>query len=57
MKYLQVVKTPPGPSTSLLLEALARGQDPVTRFNLYEDDDYGKLVELIFANDYVQSWW
>jgi hypothetical protein len=57
MKYLQVVKTPPGKSAEFLMRALAPDQATITRFNLYEDTDYDKLVGLIFANDIVQSWW
>ena len=56
MKYLQVVKSPPTPSTQILMEALAQGHE-VTRFNLYEEQDYARLVALIFSNDTVQSWW
>lgn len=56
MKYLQVVKTPPTPSTQVLMGALAQGRE-VTRFNLYEDRDYAKLVELIFDCDTMQNWW
>lgn len=56
MKCLQVVKTPPEASAQFLLEALAQGHE-VTRFNLYEDQDYARLVDLIFSHDTVQSWW
>ncbi len=56
MTCLQVVKTPPEGSALFLLEALGRDQQ-VTRFNLYQDRDYAKLVELIFSHEVVQSWW
>ncbi len=56
MKHLQIVKTPPNPTTQALMEALAQGKD-VTRFNLYEDRDYAKLVDLIFAHEEIISWW
>jgi hypothetical protein len=56
MKQLQLVKTPPNQTTQALMLALGEGKD-VTRFNLYEDADYAKLVQLIFANDEIISWW
>jgi hypothetical protein len=56
MRYLQVIKTPPSASAQVLIAGLAQGQE-VTRFNLYEDQDYAKLVELIFSHEIVQSWW
>jgi hypothetical protein len=56
MKHLQIVKTDPNPSTLLLMDALGQGKE-VTRFNLYQDQDYPRLVELIFSHDEVVSWW
>lgn len=56
MKHLQLVKTEPGESTRKLMEALAQGKE-VTRFNLYEDQDYDRLLALIFSHDEVVSWW
>ncbi len=56
MKCLHVLKSPPNASTQVLMEALAQ-DDEVVRFNLYEDRDYARLVELIFSSDKVQSWW
>jgi hypothetical protein len=56
MKHLQIVKTEPAPSTLLLMAALAQGKQ-ATRFNLYEDQDYARLVELVFSHDEVVSWW
>lgn len=49
-----MVKTPPTASTQLLLDSLAQGHQ-VTRFDLYKDHDYKKLVELIFAHEVAQS--
>jgi hypothetical protein len=56
MKHLQIVKTEPAASTLLLMEALGQGKE-VTRFNLYQDRDYARLVDLIFSHDEVVSWW
>ncbi len=56
MTQLQVVKTPPQPSAVFLMRALGEGKE-VTRFNLYEDRDYDRLVFLIFTHDEVISWW
>ena len=56
MKHLQIVKTQPNQATLFLMDALAQGKE-ATRFNLYEDRDYARLVELIFAHDEIVSWW
>lgn len=56
MKQLQIVKTPPNQTTATLMQALGEGKE-VTRFNLYEDTDYAKLVEAIFAHEDIISWW
>lgn len=56
MKQLQIVKTAPNQTTATLMGALAEGKE-VTRFKLYEDTDYAKLVDLIFAHEEIISWW
>ncbi len=56
MKLLNIVKTEPNQSTSFLMEALSQGKE-VTRFDLYENQDYDELVKLIFENEEVISWW
>ena len=56
MPQLQIVKTPPNPTTLALMKALGQDRE-VARFNLYEDQDYAKLVELIFAHEDIISWW
>jgi predicted GTPase len=56
MKQLHIFKTKPKDYTKFLAEKLAENKKP-TRFNLYEDKDYDKLVKLIFENDEVISWW
>lgn len=55
-KMLYIVKSQPTKSTSFLMEKLGEGKD-LTRFNLYEDADYARLVNLIFANEEIISWW
>lgn len=55
-KMLYICKTEPDETTSFLMDQLAEGKE-VIRHNLYEDQDYAKLVEEIFANDEVISWW
>jgi hypothetical protein len=57
MKKLFVYRTAPDDLTRQLAAGLSEGHE-VTEFYLYEDDpDYGRLVDLIFANDKVVSWW
>jgi hypothetical protein len=56
MKLLHIVKTQPNDSTQFLIDKLSEGKE-VTRYNLYEEQDYAKLVELIFSHDEVISWW
>ncbi|MCK4426155.1 MAG: hypothetical protein KAV69_05355 [Deltaproteobacteria bacterium] len=56
MKQLHIFKSTPNDHTKFLAENLAEGHE-VTWFKLYEDTDYDKLIELIFANDEVISWW
>jgi hypothetical protein len=56
MSLLYILKTEPNESTQLLLEAMAQGKT-ATRYNLYQESDYDKLVELIFANQEIISWW
>jgi len=56
MKLLQIVRTQPDQATETLVAAMAQGNES-NRFNLYESQDYDKLVEDIFAADEVISWW
>jgi len=57
MKTLHILKTEPDKNTRTLMDILSRDQD-VTSFALYEGEpDYGKLIDLIFENDKVVSWW
>jgi len=56
MKLLNIVKTEPNQSTSFLMDALSQGKE-VTRFNLYENQDYDELIKLIFEHEEIISWW
>lgn len=57
MKMLQLFKSEPTTDVQKLADILSEGQE-TTRFNLYEGAvDYDRLVELIFSNDKVISWW
>ena len=57
MKLLHVLKSEADQNTKMLMDALSEGKETTT-FSLYEGDpDYEKLVDLIFENDGVISWW
>ncbi|MCP4681573.1 MAG: hypothetical protein GY864_04505 [Desulfobacterales bacterium] len=59
MKTLHILKTEPDADTKVLMAALGASQDEGTNvFKLYEEQaDYEELLNLIFANDKVISWW
>ncbi|WP_167330938.1 hypothetical protein [Desulfatiglans anilini] len=57
MKILHILKTPPDDTTRLLKGIVSEGQDN-TEVSLYEGQpDYEKLIDLIFENEQVISWW
>lgn len=56
MSMLYIVKSQPTASTELLMKALGEDKQ-ITRYDLYQNQDYDKLVELIFANEEIISWW
>ena len=57
MKLLHVLKSEPDEVIKKLMKASSEGND-VQQFELFAKDvDYDKLVELIFENDKVISWW
>ncbi len=57
MKLLHVLKSEPNNVIKTLMNASSEGND-VQQFDLFAKDvDYDKLVELIFENDKVISWW
>jgi hypothetical protein len=57
MKILHILKTEPDEVTGTLMDAVSNGEESST-FKLYESDpDYGRLLDLIFENDRIVSWW
>lgn len=57
MKMLQLFKSEPTPDVQKLADILSEGNE-ATRFNLYEGAvDYDRLIEQIFSNEKVISWW
>jgi hypothetical protein len=57
MKMLQLFKSEPTPDVQKLADILSEGND-ATRINLYEGTvDYDRLIEQIFSNEKVVSWW
>lgn len=57
MKLLHVLKSEPDNVIKTLMNASSEGND-VQQFELFANDvDYDKLVDLIFENDKVISWW
>ena len=57
MKLLHVLKSEPDEIIKTLMKSSSEGND-VQQFELFANDvDYDKLVELIFENDKVISWW
>jgi hypothetical protein len=57
MKLLHIYRSKPTEEVLKLAGILSEGNEPTT-FSLYEEKvDYVKLVEAIFLNDSVVSWW
>ena len=57
MKLLHVLKSEPDNVIKTLMNGSSEGND-VQQFELFAKNvDYDKLVELIFENDKVISWW
>jgi hypothetical protein len=57
MKMLQLFKSEPTPDVQKLADILSEGTE-ATRINLYEGAvDYDRLIEQIFSNEKVISWW
>jgi hypothetical protein len=56
MRILHILKTAPDHNTRVLVDILSA--DETTIFNLFEErPDYEKLIDLIFENDKIISWW
>jgi hypothetical protein len=57
MKILHIFRSEPTPDVEKLAAILSEGQEAL-RFPLYEGPvDYDRLIELVFSNDKVISWW
>jgi hypothetical protein len=57
MKIVHLFRSEPTPEVEELTRILSEGQE-VIRFPLYEGPvDYDRLIELVFSNDKVISWW
>ena len=59
MKILHILKTEPDMVTKTLLSAFRNPEgDEETQFRIYDKDvDYNRLIDLIFENERVISWW
>jgi len=57
MKLLHILKSEPDENAKTLMDILSEGND-ASEFSLYNDQaDYEKLIDAIFENDKVISWW
>ena len=57
MKLLHILKSEPDSNTNTLMDILSAGEEAQS-FALYEDNpDYEKLIDMVFENDKVVSWW
>ena len=57
MKLLHILRSEPAENTKTLMDILSEGND-VSVFPLYEEEaDYEKLIDAVFENDKVISWW
>ena len=57
MKILNIFKSEPDSVTKTLVDIVSQDEE-ATSFSLYgEDPDYETLLDLIFENDNIISWW
>jgi hypothetical protein len=57
MKILHILKTEPDSETQTLMDLISEGEE-TTQFALYQGSpDYEALIDLIFENEKVISWW
>lgn len=57
MKILHIYRNEPNDDCKKLVEIVAEGNDN-DHINLFEGpQDYGKVVDMIFAADKTISWW
>jgi hypothetical protein len=57
MNLLHILKSEPDENTKTLMRILSEGHE-TSRISLYEGEpDYERLIDQIFENDKVISWW
>ena len=57
MKILHILKSEPDQNSQNLMRLVNEGEE-AAEFRLYEGNpDYEKLIDLIFENEKVISWW
>jgi sulfur transfer complex TusBCD TusB component (DsrH family) len=57
MKLLHILKSAPDERTRTLIDIISQGEE-ATEVRLYDDaTDYRGLVDLMFENDKVITWW
>jgi hypothetical protein len=57
MKLLHILKSEPDDNTRSLMAILSEGNE-TSQFPLYDEQaDYEKLIDAIFENEKVISWW
>lgn len=57
MKFLHIYRSKPTEEVLKLAKILSEGNE-ASSFPFYEGEvDYAKLIEAIFSNDTVVSWW
>ena len=57
MNILHIFKSEPDKTTNTLVDILSEGNDKEVFSLFHEDADYEMLIDKIFGNDKVISWW
>ena len=59
MKILHILRTRPDVTVAKLMQESTNGDRPTVTalYELQDDQDWSKLVDEIFDNDKVISWW
>ena len=59
MKILHILRTRPDVTVEKLMQGATNGDRPTVTalYELEDDQDWSKLVDEIFSNDKVISWW
>ncbi len=60
MKLLHIYRTVPSEEVKKLVKLISEGEEVIGEINLWElkdDEDYDRLVKLIFEADKTISWW